>query len=182
MRVRSFNLWEVLLSCKDNVTAVSPARADLKTDPAKGRTANLARGVAFSPFPRAFALLSEIVVPFLNLLLHLCTKPARYFLNVYSMNARVTRVWTSRRRVTQPLFFTIHSRFSLRTSRSSEGVCWKNGEVMSNVQPSAFNNPVRTRKATIGISVGIGDARSQQPRCWGRGEKKLVTKWKKKRD
>lgn len=60
---------EVLLFCKDKVTAVTPARADLKTDSANGRTANLARRVAFSPFPRAFALLSEIVVPFLNLLL-----------------------------------------------------------------------------------------------------------------
>ena len=55
--------------CKDNVTAVTPARADLKTDSANSRTANLAPRVTFSPFPRAFALLSEIVVPFLNLLL-----------------------------------------------------------------------------------------------------------------
>lgn len=67
IRIRSFFVREVLLFCKDNVTAVSPARADLKTDPANGRTANLARRVAFSPFPRAFALLFEVGLPFLNL-------------------------------------------------------------------------------------------------------------------
>lgn len=48
---------------------------------------------------------------------------------------------------------------------------------MSNVQSSALNDPVRTHKATIGISVGIGDARSQQPRSFEVvGKKKLVTK------
>ena len=45
---------------------------------------------------------------------------------------------------------------------------------MSNVQPSALNDPVRTRNATIGISVGIGDARSQQPRSFEvAGEKSM---------
>ena len=33
---------------------------------------------------------------------------------------------------------------------------------MNDVQPPTLNDPVRTRKATIGISVGIGDARSRQ--------------------
>ena len=157
-----FFAWEVLLFCKEHVTAVTPVRADLKTDSANGRTANLAWRVAFSPFPRAFALLSEIVAP--NL-------PA-----IFSMLIRWMRVspacglrgggWLTRS------FFTIHSRFSLHTSRSFEGVCWKNGEVMNDVQPPTLNDPVRTCKATIGISVGIGDARCRQPRCWGRGGKK----------
>ena len=46
---------------------------------------------------------------------------------------------------------------------------------MNNVQPSALNDTVKTRKATISISVGIGDARSQQPRCRGRGKQTVVT-------
>ena len=56
-----------MLFCKDKATAVTLARADLKTDSANGRTENLARRVAFSPFPRAFVLLFEVVLPFLNL-------------------------------------------------------------------------------------------------------------------
>ena len=56
-----------MLFCKDKATAVTLARADLKTDSANGRTENLARRVAFSPFPRVFVLLFEVVLPFLNL-------------------------------------------------------------------------------------------------------------------
>lgn len=56
----------------------------------------------------------------------------------------------------------------------------KNGEVMNNAQPSALNDTVKTRKATIGISVGIGDALSQQPRCRGRGKQTIVTKCTKR--
>lgn len=54
---------------------------------------------------------------------------------------------------------------STRASRCTHRVLLKNGEVMNDVQPPTLNDPVRTRKATIGISVGIGDARSRQPRC-----------------
>ena len=88
-------LWEVLLFCKDNVTAVTPARADLKTNSANGRTTNSARRVAISPFPRAFALLSEIVVPFLNLLLSMhqtCPLFSRCLLDECACHPRVDLV------------------------------------------------------------------------------------------
>ena len=48
---------------------------------------------------------------------------------------------------------------------------------MNDVQPPTLYDPVRTRKATIGISVGIGDARVLDSLdVEVAGEKKLVTK------
>ena len=165
-------VWEVLLFCKEHVTAVTPARADLKTDSANGRTANLAWRVAFSPFPRAFALLSEIVVPFLNLLLSMhqtCPLFSRCLFDECECHPRVDFVEVD----DSPALFSLSTRASRCTHRVLLRECVeKNGEVMNDVQPPTLNDPVRTRKATIGISVGIGDARSRQPKCWGRGGKK----------
>ena len=147
------------------MTAVTPARADLKTDSANGRTANLAWRVAFSPFPRAFALLSEIVVPFLNLLLSMhqtCPLFSRCLFDECECHPRVDFVEVD----DSPALFSLSTCASRCTHRVLLRECVeKNGEVMNDVQPPTLNDPVRTRKATIGISVGIGDARSRQPKC-----------------
>ena len=47
---------------------------------------------------------------------------------------------------------------------------------MNDVQPPTLNDPVRTRKATIGISVGIGELVLHSLDVEVAGEKKLVTK------
>ena len=111
-----FFLWEVLLFCKEHVTAVTPARADLKTDSANSRTANLAWRVAFSPFPRAFALLSEIVVPFLNLLLSMhqtCPLFSRCLFDECECHPRVDFVEVD----DSPALFSLSTRASRRTHR-----------------------------------------------------------------
>ena len=100
-----FFAWEVLLFCKEHVTAVTPARADLKTDSANGRTANLAWRVAFSPFPRAFAQLSEIVAPNLPAIFSMLIRWMRVDFEWTACGLRVDRVWTSWRWMTHPLFF-----------------------------------------------------------------------------